>query len=361
MPTKNDRLIRTRENLRSLSEEFLVMEKKFNLQKDYQQLEFIVQEEWHNKRLDKFLVTQLAEQNIKASRSYLQNLIKNKSVFSDSAPINSAAEKLKTGQHIRINYQEVKQEIKKNDSIELNIVFEDEHLLVIDKQANLSCHPPLFSSQDTNLVNALLSHCGDNLSDISGETRPGILHRLDKNTSGLMVAAKTNEAHLNLAEQIKTRNLSRIYQAIIWGYLYPADAALENHLCKHRTQHQLRMVCDATDGNGKHAITHYKTLQIFQEGKLSLIECKLDTGRTHQIRVQLAHIGHNIFADPDYGNHKQKLQRTFSKEKLQKLNQLKRQALHSVEISFKHPVSNEKLTFASKFPQDISDILNIIT
>ena len=236
--------------------------------------------------------------------------------------------------------------------IELNIVYEDDHLLVIDKQAGLTVHPGAGQHGDT-LANALLSHCGDSLSGIGGVSRPGIVHRLDRDTSGLMVVAKNDLAHVSLAEQIANRHLKRVYNAIIWGFITPPLGTITTNLDRSRRD---RTMIQVVRSGGKIATTHYRTLEIHSH--TSLVECRLDTGRTHQIRVHMSHLGHSVFGDPVYGSHGRKLRQYYGE--IEDLAGFKRQALHSCYIEFTHPATHEVMSFASEFPEDISELLAIL-
>lgn len=236
--------------------------------------------------------------------------------------------------------------------IALNIVYEDEHLLVIDKQTGLTVHPGAGQHSDT-LANALIKHCGDSLSAIGGVSRPGIVHRLDRDTSGLMVVAKNDFAHVSLAEQIVSRQLKRVYKAIVWGSITPPSGTISANLDRSRRD---RTMIQVVKTGGKVATTHYKTLEIYPY--VSLVECRLDTGRTHQIRVHMNHIGHSIFGDPVYGSHARKLNQYYKDNKV--LEEFKRQALHSCYIEFIHPAIGELMSFTSELPEDMAQIGEIL-
>lgn len=220
--------------------------------------------------------------------------------------------------------------------IALNIVFEDEHLLVIDKPVGLVVHPAP-GSPDRTLVNALLAHCGDTLSGIGGVKRPGIVHRLDKDTSGLMVVAKHDRAHRGLSEQLLDRTLGRTYLAFVWGTPVPRAGKIDAPIGRHPTARQKMAVVKS----GKPAVTHYEVVENL--GPDALVRCRLETGRTHQIRVHLSHIGHPLVGDPVYG-----------KGRRQPPIPLVRQALHAAEIRFRHPVTGKEVTFRSELPPDLS-------
>jgi len=229
--------------------------------------------------------------------------------------------------------------------IPLVIVFEDEELLVIDKPPGLVVHPGA-GNPDKTLVNALLAHCAGSLSGIGGVRRPGIVHRLDKDTSGLMVAAKTDRAHAALAAQLQDRTLKRTYQAVVWGRPNPAAGTIEGNIGRAaRDRKRMALV----PHGGKPAVTHYRTLRAM-EG-VSLVECRLETGRTHQIRVHMASIGCHVVGDPLYGP------RRFPKGAPQSARGFARQALHATQLRFRHPVSQAELCYSSALSPDIAALL----
>ena len=241
-------------------------------------------------RLDKFLGKHLVE----ISRVQIQNLIDNELVKEDGQVIRSKSYKVK-----KANYEIIIPEPKKNHlkeaNIPLDIVYEDDDILLVNKQSGLTTHPGAGNYENT-LVNGLIHYLGDNLSAIAGVERPGIVHRLDKDTSGLIIIAKNNLAHLHLADQLKTRTLKRIYHAICIGVPVPPIARIETFIQRNKTN---RLKIEVNKYNGKIAITNYKLLDEY-DSKLSLVECSLATGRTHQIRVHLSHIGYPIIGDKLY-------------------------------------------------------------
>lgn len=218
--------------------------------------------------------------------------------------------------------------------IALKIVFEDAHMLVIDKPAGLVVHPAP-GNPDGTLVNALLAHCGDTLSGVGGVKRPGIVHRLDKDTSGLMVVAKSDRAHQGLSAQLLDHSLGRIYMAFVWGTPAPRAGKIDAPIGRHHT-HRQKM---AVTKNGKAAVTHYEILEPLVGA--SLVRCQLETGRTHQIRVHMAHIGHALVGDPAYGQGRMPP------------IPLARQALHAAEIHFMHPITKKPMAFQSPLPPDL--------
>ncbi|MDB5366539.1 MAG: rluD [Rhodospirillales bacterium] len=229
--------------------------------------------------------------------------------------------------------------------IPLNIVFEDEFLLVIDKPAGLVVHPGA-GHHDGTLVNALLAHCGDQLSGIGGVRRPGIVHRLDKDTSGLMVAAKTDAAHRGLSAQLADRSLSRTYRAIVWGQPTPVAGRIDAPI--GRSLNNRRKMAVVRHG-GREAVTLYSMVTRVG-GKASLVECKLMTGRTHQIRVHMASIGHPLVGDPLYGR---------ARSDGSALARFPRQALHATAIAFIHPIDGREMSFVSEPPQDFRALIDL--
>jgi 23S rRNA pseudouridine1911/1915/1917 synthase len=227
--------------------------------------------------------------------------------------------------------------------IPLVIVYEDEHLIVIDKPAGLVVHPAA-GNFDGTLVNALLHHCRGSLSGIGGVERPGIVHRIDKDTSGLMIAAKTDPAHVGLAAQFAKHSIDRRYRAIVTGTPMPAAGTVDAPLARSTTNR--KKIAIVGDGRGKRAVTHYSTVQRLD--RAALVECRLETGRTHQVRVHMASLGHSLLGDPVYGG---KI-RPEHRDVLNRLN-FKRQALHAATLGFIHPVTSEALCFDSEIPEDM--------
>ena len=233
--------------------------------------------------------------------------------------------------------------------IPLTIVFEDEHLLVIDKAAGLVVHPAA-GNRDRTLVNALLHHCGDSLSGIGGVARPGIVHRIDKDTSGLMLVAKTDVAHEGLAKQFAAHSIDRRYLAIVSGVPKAPNGTVDAPLA--RSSANRKKIAVVAEGRGKRAVTHWKRLEILRDA--ALVECRLETGRTHQVRVHMASIGHPLLGDPFYGRS--------SKTHRKLLNELDfhRQALHAATLGFTHPVTKHRLSFESGMPADMQELFSAL-
>lgn len=233
--------------------------------------------------------------------------------------------------------------------IALEIVFEDDHLLVVDKPAGMVVHPAA-GNPDGTLVNALLHHCAGRLSGIGGVARPGIVHRIDKDTSGLLAVAKTDVAHEGLAAQFAKHSIDRRYQAIVAGLPNPLEGSVDAPLGRSSANRQKMAI--VAEGRGKRAVTHYRTLRPLRES--ALVECRLETGRTHQVRVHMASIGHSLLGDPVYGRSRQWLRELLKRLKFE------RQALHAAELGFIHPVTRERLSFKSAVPSDMQELLSAL-
>jgi len=316
------------------------------------QYHYSIPENLNNHRLDKAL-SELCKE---FSRSQIQKAIKSENLKLNGRIISNLSHKVKENDNVEILIIEESHDgIVASDS-PLDIVYEDEDLIVINKNANMTVHPGAGNYSDT-LVNALLYHT-NSLSDVGGEIRPGIVHRLDKDTSGLMVVAKNNRTHVSLAKQIETRELVRRYKALIWGMIKPTSGTISTLIGRSQSDRKKMSVLKT---GGKEAITHYKTLEIFCNGLFSLIECKLETGRTHQIRVHLSHIGHSIIGDQTYGNNNRKILSSPASESTKEaLYRMTHQALHSSFISFIHPKTEERIEFAKEVPLDYTELVNAI-
>jgi len=237
--------------------------------------------------------------------------------------------------------------------IPLSIVFEDEHLLVIDKAAGMVVHPAA-GNPDGTLVNALLHHCRGHLSGIGGVARPGIVHRIDKDTSGLLVVAKSDAAHEGLAAQFADHSILRSYRALVAGHPAPPAGTVTGAIARSNTNRKKMAIVEDSPNRtrGKHAVTHYRTLETFNNA--ALIECRLETGRTHQVRVHMSSIGHSLLGDPTYGRTPSKLRPLLESEGFT------RQALHAAELGFIHPVTGEQIHLFSEIPQDLQALIDRI-
>lgn len=308
-------------------------------------------------RLDKFLTVRLPE----FSRSRLQSLIEGGQLTLQGVIIHDSSSKVKTGQEFHLTIPEPTVSHMLPQNIALDVVYEDEDLLVINKQAGLTVHPAP-GHPDNTLVNALLAHCGESLSGIGGVSRPGIVHRIDKDTSGLMVVAKHDAAHNALSEQLATRTLTRIYQAVCWGVPVPAAGTIRGNIGRSFSNRQKMAVVKA---GGKEAATHYKLITNYQLPITSLIECKLETGRTHQIRVHMTHIGHPLLGDPVYGQPtenrlKSAAAKALSPEARATIMNFKRQALHAKQMRFIHPTTNKEMAFEAPLPDDMVALIKAL-
>jgi 23S rRNA pseudouridine1911/1915/1917 synthase len=307
-------------------------------------------------RLDRFLSERLPE----LSRTRVQSLIKEGHVSLGGATIIEAKYRVKPGDRFELRLPPAAPPEPRAETLPLNVVYEDGALIVIDKPAGLVVHPGAGHATGT-LVNALIAHCGTSLSGIGGVARPGIVHRLDKDTSGLLVVAKTDEAHRALAGQFadhgRKGELERGYLALVWGAPPRLHGIIDAPIGRHPTSRTKMAVLSA---RGREAVTHWRVVETFGRGKepiASLVECTLETGRTHQVRVHLAHIGHPLIGDPLYGQaFKSKLRKL--REPLQgQLAALDRQALHATRLAFVHPVTGTLLKFNSPLPADLADIV----
>ena len=289
-------------------------------------------------RLDKAL----AEAVPLYSRERLKNLLQGGRLSGPAGVIWDPATKMKGGEALTLDVPEARPSDTVAQDIPLTIVHEDDHLLVVDKPAGLVVHPAA-GNYDGTMVNALLHHCAGRLSGIGGVARPGIVHRIDKDTSGLLVVAKTDKAHEGLAAQFARHDVDRRYTAVVGGVPVPPAGRIEGALARSTANRQKMAI--VKDGRGKHAITHFRTVATFDGA--AQVECRLETGRTHQIRVHMASIGHSLLGDAVYGRTPGKL------APLLKDLAFERQALHAATLGFVHPVTQEKLCFESPLPADM--------
>lgn len=292
---------------------------------------FTIEEKDKNKRLDKFL-----EENINATRSFLGKLNDDGKVLVNQKIVKNGY-KLSTNDNVQVDYQEKKELNANPENIALDIVYEDNDVIVINKPQGLVVHPAIGNCEHT-LVNAL-SYKFQNLSDINGSFRPGIVHRLDKDTSGLLVVAKNNEAHLSLAKQIAEKTCKRKYLALVLGSFKDSEGVIDKNLSRSKKNRLKYEVCPNFEG--KSAVTLYKTLEVFKG--YSLVEFELKTGRTHQIRVHSSYLGHPIVGDKLYG----------VKDNFNLVGQL----LTAYKIEFNQPSTNERLSFEIDLPKYFSDVL----
>ena len=294
-------------------------------------------------RLDRTLAGLLPD----FSRARLQALVRDGRVTDGPRTIVDPSERVKPGQVLQVAVPPAAPAVPAAQAIALTVVYEDDALLVVDKPAGLVVHPAA-GNPDRTLVNALLAHCGDSLSGIGGVARPGIVHRLDKDTSGLMVVAKTDAAHAGLAAQFAGHALARTYRAVTRGAPPLVSGTVETAIGRHLRDRKRMAVLQR---GGKHAVTHYRRLAIWGSGPLAaLVECRLETGRTHQIRVHLAHLGCPVLGDPVYGTRRRG-------DGSGRLPRFDRQALHAAELRFRHPGSGADMRFTSELPEDMNQLV----
>tara|TARA_R110002050_G_scaffold847_4_gene5947 strand:+ start:31886 stop:32875 length:990 start_codon:yes stop_codon:yes gene_type:complete len=323
-----------------------------------QELTLVIEEDQGKSRLDKALSLLCVGQ---LTRSRITSLIQEGHLKTQAGDVvTNPATKVKGGDVYLITIPVADDPDPVAEDIPLDVVFEDDYLLVINKPVGLVVHPGAGNPAGT-LVNALLFHCGDSLSGIGGVKRPGIVHRLDKDTSGLMVVAKTDKAHTELSKQFEDRSLSRTYVAFVLGHLSPAVGTIDKNIIRSDRNRQ-KMA--AVEGKGKTAITHYETIELYAADKAiiaSQVKCKLETGRTHQIRVHMAYMGNSIIGDQTYGKgHRNKIINRLLGENPDCLWKNERQALHAQEIHFIHPISKEEMSFTSEVPEDMLALRDLL-
>lgn len=297
------------------------------------QLEFLVLKYDEDKRIDNFLNNNLED----VSRNRIQKLIEEKQVLVNNKSINKNY-KIKENDKIIINIEEPKEIDILPENIPLNIVYEDEDVILVNKPQDMVVHPANGYYSHT-LVNALMYHCKDNLSGINGVMRPGIVHRIDKDTSGILIVAKNDKAHQKLANQLEQHSMTRVYYAIVYNNLKNDKGVIDAPIGRHPIDRKKMAV---TDKNSKRAVTHYEVLQRFN--KYTFIKLKLETGRTHQIRVHMSYIGNPLLGDIVYGKEKQPFK-------------LFGQVLHAKVLGFVHPTTNKYMEFETELPQYFKDIL----
>jgi 23S rRNA pseudouridine1911/1915/1917 synthase len=304
-------------------------------------------------RLDRFLADTLPD----LSRSRIKSLLQEGHVTESGQTISDPSYRVKPQTEFEVSVPAPEEATPAAQDIPLTIVYEDADLLVIDKPAGLVVHPGP-GQPDGTLVNALLAHCGDSLSGVGGVKRPGIVHRLDKDTSGLIVVAKNDAAHQSLSAQFADRSIDRSYRAIVWGVPMPPSGRIEGNIGRHPKDRKKMAV--VAEPRGKSAATNYRLLQRFGDAA-SLVECKLESGRTHQIRVHMTHIGYPIIGDQVYGRRTPARKNAFAEDAAQLIGALNRQALHAAVIGFEHPRTAERLKFSSELPRDMKRIVSVLS
>ena len=317
-------------------------------------IKFLVDDNNADKRVDVFL----SEKIEFYTRTFIKKLIEQRNLRINGVITKTPASKIKTNDKIQIDIIEKVESKLIPIKIKLNIIYEDKDILVINKPKGMVVHPGAGNYKNT-LANALAYKYKKNLSNISGNLRPGIVHRIDKDTSGLLVVAKNNLAHANLGEQFSKHTISRKYVCLVWGVLRPLKSRIETLITRNKKNRQLMSTSEII---GKKSITNYKTLKVFtikDVPKISLVECELETGRTHQIRVHLKYKKSSILGDNQYGNKNPKFKK-INKKFLQILKKLNGQALHAQTLGFKHPSSNKKISFKADIPEDFKKMLNFL-
>ena len=317
-------------------------------------IKFSVDDNDSGKRLDIFLAENINE----FTRSFLKKLIQKKQVKLNNTILSSPSTKIKYKDQIVINIIEKNIQHIIPKKIGLDIIHEDKDILVINKPKGMVVHPGANNYENT-LVNALLYKYKKNLSNLNGTLRPGIVHRIDKETSGLLVVAKNNLAHANLGDQFSKHTIKRKYLCLSWGVIRPLSGKVSTLITRDRKNRQLMTVSDI---NGKKAITNYKTLKVFNIKdipKISLLECELETGRTHQIRVHLKYKGTSLLGDNQYGKKNIKFKK-INNDFFIKLNKLSGQALHAKTLGFTHPKTKKYMSFNSDLPDSFKKLLNLL-
>ncbi len=317
-------------------------------------INLIVEDNQNGQRVDQFI----SNNKINLSRTRVKNLILNRKLKINNKVIDDPSKKINIDDNIYLEIPEAKKASLKPFNFKLNIIYEDKDLLIINKPAGISMHPGA-GDYDKTLVNALINYDKKNLSNIGEELRPGIVHRIDKDTSGLVVVAKNNVCHEKLSNQFSKHSIKRIYITLIWGKLRPQSGKIETLITRSKKNRQL-MEVGLT--RGKKAITNFNTLEVFEGEQVptfSLVECKLETGRTHQIRVHMSHKGNNILGDKKYKKKYKKIKNV--NKNLEKLiYNLDRQFLHAKTLGFIHPTTNKEVEFTSNLPLDLSNLLKIL-
>ena len=317
-------------------------------------INFTVKDEGKNLRVDIFINKK--KHNI--SRTRIKNLILNNNLIINNAVITNPSKKLKKGDSISLTIPEAKKPSLKPYKYKLNIIYEDKDLIVLNKPAGIVMHPGA-GNFDNTIVNALINYDKNSLSNIGDELRPGIVHRIDKNTSGLVVIAKNNFAHEQLSIQFNKHSIKRIYHLLVWGKIRPSNGKIETLIVRSSKNRQLMEVSKT---KGKKAITNYKTIEVFENKNtptLSYLECELETGRTHQIRVHMNYMGNSIVGDDKY---KKKFKKLKNVDQLleKKIISLNRQFLHAKTIGFNHPTEKKEMIFNAILPQELEIILKML-
>ena len=317
-------------------------------------MKFLVKKKDDSKRLDVFL----SEKINHLTRSNIKKVIKSKNVKINKKIADSSSKKVKINDEVIIKLLVKNSDKLLPNNIKLDIHFEDKDILVINKPKGMVVHPGAGNYENT-LANALIYKYKNKLSNINGELRPGIVHRIDKETSGLLVIAKNNLSHSNLGKQFNEHSIKRKYLCLVWGVIRPLQGRIETLISRNKKNRQLMMV---SEFNGKKAITNYRTIKVFNRNdipKISLIECELETGRTHQIRVHMKYKGSSLLGDNKYGKKNVKFKK-INEDFFKKLSVLNGQALHAKSLGFIHPSKNKWVNFESELPSDFNKLLDLL-
>jgi|TARA_B110000438_G_scaffold299464_1_gene349663 23S rRNA pseudouridine1911/1915/1917 synthase len=313
-----------------------------------------VTENYHGYRIDKFLQLKIS----KLSRTRLQRLINEGQLKINNISVLNYSKKIKKNDKININFPPPIETFIEPNKIPLDILCNDNDIIIINKAPGVVVHPGAGNYKKT-IVNGLLQKFKNNLSSVGGKLRPGIVHRIDKDTSGVIVVAKNDHAHIHLSEQFRDHTIERVYEALVWGSLKPQNGKINEKISRSVKNRQLMAV---RKEKGKIAITNYKTLKIFKNTNMptiSLIECRLETGRTHQIRVHMNFRGNPILGDKSYGKSKKKFKKIdLNLEK--EINNFNRQALHAKSLSFVHPTTKKQIFFEAKRPTDFNTLIKTL-
>ena len=318
-------------------------------------IKFLIDKNDRDQRLDIFLSSKITN----LTRSNIKKIIELENVKINDEVIISPSKKIKLNDNILVSLKIKNKEELLPSKIKLNVHFEDKDILLINKPKGMVVHPGAGNYENT-LANALIYKYKNKLSDINGELRPGIVHRIDKETSGLLVIAKNNMSHAKLGKQFSNHTIKRKYVCLVWGVVRPLEGKIETLISRNKKNRQLMTVSDV---NGKKAITNYKTIKVFNikdVPKISLIECELETGRTHQIRVHMKYKGASLLGDNQYGKTNIKFKK-INKDFFKILSSLGGQALHAKSLGFIHPANNKWVNFESNLPKDFKKMLDFLS
>ena len=317
-------------------------------------MKFLVKEKDDSKRIDVFL----SEKIDHLTRSNIKKIIESNNVKINKKIADSSSKKVKVNDEVIIELLIKNSDKLLPNKIKLDIRFEDKDILIINKPKGMVVHPGAGNYKNT-LANALIYKYKNKLSNINGELRPGIVHRIDKETSGLLVIAKNNLSHSKLGKQFSDHSIKRKYLCLVWGVVRPLQGRIETLISRNKKNRQLMMV---SDFNGKKAITNYRTIKVFNIKdipKISLIECELETGRTHQIRVHMKYKGSSLLGDNQYGKKNMRFKK-INEDFFKKLSVLNGQALHAKSLGFIHPSKNKWVNFESELPNDFKKLLDLL-